>query len=143
AALLAVVETDVLVYHDTLRERVYAALLDLPSVRHLVAVGEPRAAEGAVPDHALEDLINGASPIRGEGPSADDLLVWCTGGTTGMPKGVEWHQGTLLQAGLVAYGALEGSSPPASLAEVADRARERQARGVAPVVLLTSPLVHA
>ncbi len=80
--------------------------------------------------------------------SGDDLLLWYTGGTTGLPKGVLWHQGTLLGYGLIAAYALQDETPPAtdeadSLDQLVDDVRRWRARGTPLVSLLTTPLVHA
>ncbi len=75
--------------------------------------------------------------------SGDDLLLWYTGGTTGLPKGVLWHQGTLLGYGLIAAYALQGETPTDSVDQLIDDVRRWRARGTPLVSLLTTPLVHA
>ena len=75
--------------------------------------------------------------------SGDDLLLWYTGGTTGLPKGVLWHQGTLLGYGLIAAYALQGETPTDSIDQLVDDVRRWRARGTPLVSLLTTPLVHA
>ena len=58
----------------------------------LIAVDDgsdaPRLA-GAV---ALEDALAQGDPDRRIAGSPDDLIMYCTGGTTGRPKGVLWRQ---------------------------------------------------
>jgi acyl-CoA synthetase (AMP-forming)/AMP-acid ligase II len=75
-----------------------------------------------------------AGPVRAPwGRSPDDQIFIYTGGTTGMPKGVMWRQGTLT-------GARPAPGTPAaeSLAEVATTLA-----GTGPVVLPACPLMHA
>ena len=74
-------------------------------------------------------------PVRGPwGRSPDDQIFIYTGGTTGMPKGVMWRQGTL--------GSSQPTStappPPETLDEVAT-----QLSANPPVVLPACPLMHA
>ena len=65
----------------------------LPKLRQLttlVQVGDEPLLEGAV---SYEDALAGAAdtpPAVDRSP--DDLYILCTGGTTGMPKGVLWRQ---------------------------------------------------
>jgi acyl-CoA synthetase (AMP-forming)/AMP-acid ligase II len=71
----------------------------LPLLEHLIAIEDgsgTRLPPGAV---AYEEALAGASPERDFGPrSDDDLYVLYTGGTTGMPKGVMWHQADVFRA---------------------------------------------
>ena len=100
-------DAEVLVYHRSLRDR--------------VAGVRERACRGCVTSIELDD-DGGDSDVRGapaHAPaghraserSGDDLLLWYTGGTTGLPKGVLWHQGTLLGYGLIAAYALQDETP--------------------------------
>jgi 3-oxocholest-4-en-26-oate---CoA ligase len=75
--------------------------------------------------------------------SGDDLLLWYTGGTTGLPKGVMWSQGTLLRYAVTGGYASQGLTPPATLAEAGPAAAALRTRGTAQVQLPTTPLVHA
>ena len=67
-----------------------AVLPDLPNLKTLIQVGDEPLLEGAI---SYEDALADASP---KAPtvdrSPDDLYILCTGGTTGMPKGVLWRQ---------------------------------------------------
>jgi hypothetical protein len=72
-----------------------------------------------------------------------DLLFMYTGGTTGLPKGVLWKQGTLLRYGIAATYGMDGEAEPDALDSLAADAGRRRYAGCAVVPLLTSPLVHA
>ncbi|QYG93369.1 AMP-binding protein [Iamia sp. SCSIO 61187] len=76
------------------------------------------------------------------GRSGDDRYLLYTGGTTGMPKGVEWRHEDILFAALGAgrgAAVLAGTEPdvPATPTELVDRAHEGRARAVT-----ASPLIH-
>jgi fatty-acyl-CoA synthase len=74
-------------------------------------------------------------PVRAPwGRSPDDQIFIYTGGTTGMPKGVMWRQGTITGAPPTPGTA----PPPSSLSDVAEPLPDR-----APVVLPACPLMHA
>ena len=118
----------------------FTALVDavrsrVPNVRLWVRVGDSDGCPSwAV---AYEQLATASivRPVRASwGRSPDDQIFIYTGGTTGMPKGVMWRQGTLTGA-----PATPGTAPPpSSLSDVAAGLPER-----APVVLPACPLMHA
>ena len=130
-------DAEVLVYHRSLRDRVDAARARMPGVRHTIEIDE------APGDSEYEELVRTHEPAERIERSGDDLLLWYTGGTTGLPKGVLWHQGTLLGYGLIAAYALQDETPSETLDELIDDVRRWRARGTPLVSLLTTPLVHA
>jgi 3-oxocholest-4-en-26-oate---CoA ligase len=145
ASLLDNADADVLLYHRSLAERVEAVRRRLPKLRVLVELADdgastPPELDGAI---AYDELVaHGPAAPRIE-RSGDDLLFWYTGGTTGLPKGVMWHQGTLAAYGLRGAYTLQDATPPETAAGVAGDAARFRARGTAPVQLPASPLVHA
>lgn len=142
-ALLSNADAEVLVYHRALAEQVASARHRLPRLRALVELDDG-AATPAVPGAvAYEELVGSSAPAPRVERSGDDLLLWYTGGTTGLPKGVLWRQGTLLEYGSVYAAGLIGHPAPTSVADAAACARELLASDSVPVVLLTTPLVHA
>jgi acyl-CoA synthetase (AMP-forming)/AMP-acid ligase II len=79
-----------------------------------------------------EEALAASSPARDFPPrSGQDLYLLYTGGTTGMPKGVLWHQAEILSGSL---GDLDGAR---TAAEVAERARQGRDRA-----LPACPLMH-
>ena len=123
-------DAEVLVYHASLRERVLDARERMPRLRHLIEVDD---------DHGESDYerqLRTHDPTPRIDRSGDDLLLWYTGGTTGLPKGVLWHQGTLLGYGLIAAYALQDETPTDSVDRAHRRraplARPRHAAGLAP-----------
>jgi fatty-acyl-CoA synthase len=132
-------DAEVLVHHRSLRDRVDAARDRMPGVRHTVEIDD----DGG--DSEYEALLRAHAPAPRIQRSGDDLLLWYTGGTTGLPKGVLWHQGTLLGYGLIAAYALQDETPPdpGSLDQLIADVRRWRERGTPLVSLLTTPLVHA
>ncbi len=122
-----------------------ATLADAPLIRHVLVVAEP--AGGPVAEVALpagvtradyETALADASPERGfDQRSADDRFVIYTGGTTGLPKGVNWRHEDFFFAAL--SGANTAGPPRRSLTEVVEAA---VANDNAPVFLLIPPLMH-
>ena len=130
-------DAEVLVFHRSLRDRVDAARDRMPNLRHTVEIDD----DGG--DSEYEALLRTHRPAPRIARSGDDLLLWYTGGTTGLPKGVLWHQGTLLGYGLIAAYALQDETPTDSLDQLVDDVVRWHKRGTPLVSLLTTPLVHA
>ena len=141
-ALLANADARALVFHASLAGRVAAVTRRLPKLRVLIQVDD--GAPGDVPGAMDYDAAIAASdPAARIARSGDDVVIWYTGGTTGLPKGVLWHQGTLLDYGNAYAAALLDAPAPGTAADAARAAQERHATGENPVVLLPTPLVHA
>jgi 3-oxocholest-4-en-26-oate---CoA ligase len=138
-------DAEVLVHHRSLRDRVDAARDRMPGVRLTIEIDDVEPDRAG--DSEYEALLRAQAPAPRIERSGDDLLLWYTGGTTGLPKGVLWHQGTLLGFGLIAAYALQDETPPASDADTVDQLIDDvcrwHARGTPLVSLLTTPLVHA
>ena len=148
-ALLADADAAALVFSGGLAANVVHAAAALPSLRLLVRVGP-------APDLALPEagLVRNAPELAGlyaataprppqPRPSADDLFMY-TGGTTGKPKGVIWHQSQLfgsMSAGLL--GRLGVTEPPATVAELVAIVKSARASDRSPVALSAVPLMHA
>ncbi len=130
-------DAEVLVYHRSLRDRVLEARDRMPGVRHVVEVDDDHG------DSDYERLVRDHEPAPRVERSGDDFLLWYTGGTTGLPKGVLWHQGTLMGYGLIAAYALQDETPTDSVTQLIDDVRRWRERGTPLVSLLTTPLVHA
>jgi acyl-CoA synthetase (AMP-forming)/AMP-acid ligase II len=111
-------------------------LLVLDDVVAEVGDAEPVDLPGAV---AYEDALAAASPERivTEGRSGDDEYLMYTGGTTGMPKGVQWRQED-------AFFACIGGGDPMRLAGPVDTPGEMQERVVTAFTYFpVAPLMHA
>ncbi|MGE2712729.1 acyl-CoA synthetase [Mycolicibacterium litorale] len=77
-----------------------------------------------------EALTEGAAP-QDISPSPDDLVMMCTGGTTGRPKGVLWRQ-------CDTYVVSMNGADHADTAEIAEKVRH-----AGPPWFAVSPLMHA
>ncbi|HEX5588474.1 MAG TPA: AMP-binding protein [Acidimicrobiia bacterium] len=143
-ALLDNADAEVVVYHEALADRVAAALPHLPKVRMLIGIDDDTDDVVAVP-RALgyRTVVATHDPAPRIARDGHDHLLWYTGGTTGLPKGVVWEQGTLLRYGLAYTAALTDRPTPTTVAEVADAARALVDEGRQLVTLLTTPQVHA
>lgn len=89
--LLDYVKPRAVIYHRGLGAK-FADVLTGAGIDVLVSVDDGSdAAElpGAV---SLDDALAQGDTDHGAAPSPDDLLMICTGGTTGRPKGVLWRQ---------------------------------------------------
>ena len=118
-------DAEVLVYHCSLRDRVEDARDRMPGVRHVIEIDDDHG------DSGYEQLLRDHEPAARIERSGDDTLLWYTGGTTGLPKGVLWHQGTLLGYGLIAAYAPAGRDA-GPVRRAADRRRDALARAVLP-----------
>lgn len=131
ADLLDYVKPRAVIYHRALGAK-FADVLPSGGADLLIEVDDgsdaPRLA-GAVP---LEDAIAQGDPDRRIAGSPDDLIMYCTGGTTGRPKGVLWRQSDTYVSSMV--GADHGSAT-----EIHDRVRGNEGSPWFAV----SPLMHA
>ena len=92
-------DAEALVFHTSLGERVARVMERAPKVKLWVEVDDGGdSIPGAL---AFEDLIAGHDPAKRIKRAPDDLYMLYTGGTTGMPKGVMYDIGGMMQ-GLMA-----------------------------------------
>src|SRR5215217_2436560 len=99
--LLADSGATALIYHASFAPRVADVLPQLPHLRVLIQIADGSGNDlvhGAVDYESI--VRSGVAVLPPEEPSADDLYVLYTGGTTGMPKGVLWRQGDIYPAAL-------------------------------------------
>ena len=136
-------ESEVLLYHASLADRVEGIVDLVPSLKHLICVndiGSAFATPEGQSDYAA--AVSSAVPAPRIQRSGDDILFLYTGGTTGMPKGVMWRHvdlfGALASSG---YQAL-GLPMPANEAEVGATARLLNEEGKSPTNLCAPPLMH-
>lgn len=93
ADLLAYLKPRAVIYHRSLGTKFADVLADgVAEVLISVDDGDVVDLPGSV---RLEDALAQGGTDHDVNPSPDDLLMVCTGGTTGRPKGVMWRQGDI------------------------------------------------
>ena len=91
ADLLDYVKPRVVIYHRSLGAR-FADVLPPESADLLISVDDGSGATDLPGAITLDDALAQGDPDRVIPTSPDDLIMYCTGGTTGRPKGVLWRQ---------------------------------------------------
>ncbi|MUL80765.1 MULTISPECIES: acyl-CoA synthetase [unclassified Mycolicibacterium] len=126
ADLLAYLNPRAVIYHRSLGVK----FADVLRAEVLISVDDGGGAElpGSV---TLEDALAQGNTDHGVTPSPDDLLMVCTGGTTGRPKGVMWRQGDI-------YVSSMNGADHDQVSEIHDKV----ANG-GPPWFAVSPLMHA
>jgi fatty-acyl-CoA synthase len=95
AYLIDNADAEVIVFHSSLGERVANVRERLPKLKLLIEVNDDgEHVDGAV---TFDELMSAHEAQVRQDRSGDDLYMLYTGGTTGMPKGVMFHQDELVQ----------------------------------------------
>ena len=140
--LLDNADTEALVFHSSLGDRVARVVADLPRLRLLVEVNDGEGVgqvDGAV---RYEDALAAHEPAPPIARAEDDIYMLYTGGTTGMPKGVMYAVGGMTQGLIAASYPAVGLAPPTTADEIPDLVRGLHAAGTTPVVIPACPLMH-
>lgn len=133
-------DTEILLFHGSLADRVGAVRDMAPRLRAVVQVddGSPHL-DGAL---RYEDLIAENDPAARIDRSGDDLYILYTGGTTGMPKGVMWRHDDLFGSLAPTVYPLAGFEIPTDAVSAGRLAADFLSSGRAPVQIPASPLMH-
>ncbi len=109
AYLYASLDLRVLVYDTAFSADVADTLARAPTLSLLIHVGENDLIKHS---QAYESLLaTGATTLNDPERSGRDINMLCTGGTTGMPKGVMWPHESLFMAALGGGGIYFGRPP--------------------------------
>lgn len=130
AELLAYVKPRAVIYHRSLGAK-FADVLSPATADLLISVDDGSDAPllpGAV---TLDEALALGDVDQDVAPSPDDLLMICTGGTTGRPKGVMWRQGDI-------YVSSMNGADHDTVGEIHDKVRH-----AGPPWFAVSPLMHA
>jgi len=142
--LLEQAEARVLVHHATFASRVAPAIAALPGLRLVIEVdnlGGTRSPDAGTSGY--EELIAGTGPApRIERPGSDVFLSF-TGGTTGLPKGVEYVVGNSVNNTDVLARLNLGITELDWSAPSIERARQLRESYPPPVALPASPMMHS
>jgi acyl-CoA synthetase (AMP-forming)/AMP-acid ligase II len=128
--LLEYVRPRGIIYHRSLGAR-FAAVLPPQGAELLVSIDDDSGTPvlpGAVP---LDDALARGETDHCVAASPDDLIMMCTGGTTGRPKGVLWRQSDMYVLSML-------GADHACAAEIHDKVRR-----TGPAWFAVSPLMHA
>ncbi len=131
ADLLDYVKPRAVIFHRALGAK-FADVLGSLGADLLISVDDGSDAPRIPGCVDLDDAVAQGDPHRRIVGSPDDLIMYCTGGTTGRPKGVLWRQSDTYVSSMV--GA-DHQSP----AEIQDKVR----RNEGPPWFAVSPLMHA
>jgi acyl-CoA synthetase (AMP-forming)/AMP-acid ligase II len=135
-------DSEVVVYQACYAPRIEAIRARLPNVHTYIRVDDDSSlsVEG---DVELEQIISSHQPMARISRSEDDLYMFYTGGTTGMPKGVMYTCGEFSLGLTVGWVALAGmEAPPASPEALAEASAALYASGNQVISLVTCPLMH-
>jgi fatty-acyl-CoA synthase len=94
AELLDYVKPRAVIYHRSLGAK-FADVLPPGTADLLISVDDGSDATLLAGAITLEDALAAGTADQDVPTSPDDLLMICTGGTTGRPKGVMWRQGDI------------------------------------------------
>ncbi|WP_204806807.1 acyl-CoA synthetase [Mycobacterium riyadhense] len=130
ADLLAYVKPRGIVYHRSLGAK-FADVLPCEGAESLISVDDGSDFAELAGAVAFEDALAQGGSDHGNTPLPDDVLMICTGGTTGRPKGVMWRQADI-------YVASMNGDDHAAVDEIHQRARN-----AGPPWFAVSPLMHA
>ena len=140
-------DSEVVVFHSSLADRVARVRERLPHVKRWIVVddendgGGPGAAEAAAWAERYEDVIAASEPAPRIERAATDIGMTYTGGTTGMPKGVMSGIGSGVLVQLATLPPLLGF-PAKTPEDVAALGPELAAAGKRPSTIVACPLMH-
>lgn len=130
ADLLGYLRPRGVIYHRSLGAK-FAATLAQAGVELLISIDDGSDAPELAGAMTLDDALSAGSDADAPAGSPDDLLMICTGGTTGRPKAVLWRQSDIYVSSMV-------GADHADAAEIHQKVRDAGAPWFA-----LSPLMHA
>jgi 3-oxocholest-4-en-26-oate---CoA ligase len=130
ADLLEYVGPRAIIYHRSLGAR-FADVLPPDGTELLLSIDDGSGAPELPGAVSLDDALAAAGPDVQPVGSPDDLIMMCTGGTTGRPKGVLWRQSDMYVLSMV-------GADHDSVTEIHDKVRNG-----GPPWFAVSPLMHA
>jgi acyl-CoA synthetase (AMP-forming)/AMP-acid ligase II len=132
-------DSEALVFHTSLGDRVARVMDRCPDVKLWIGVDDG----GELPDGAVryEDVLAASDPAKRIARSPDDVYMLYTGGTTGMPKGVMYDMGGMLQGFIQLGFPILGLGLP-DVNEIAGLARTQWEKGAALTAIPGCPMMH-
>ncbi|OBF59099.1 acyl-CoA synthetase [Mycolicibacterium monacense] len=128
--LLSYLRPRAVVFHRSLGAK-FADVLPRAGVEVMISIDDGSEAPEPAGAVALEDALAQGDTDRPVTPSPDDVMMICTGGTTGRPKGVMWRQSDT-------YVVSMNGADHDSVTEIHDKVQH-----AGPPWFAVSPLMHA
>jgi fatty-acyl-CoA synthase len=143
--LLENADVEALVFHSSLGDRVARVRGRLPKLRLLVEVDDGPAADGSAHVDgavAYDEIQSSTAPAERIEPAGDEMYIFYTGGTTGMPKGVMYPMADFTRFFLSSYPPMIGQSPITDPSVLPGQARASVDSGMPLVAMSAPPLMH-
>jgi len=134
-------DSEAIIFHSSLGERVARVAERLPRLKVLIEVDDGGA--GNVPNaQAYDDVIASNEPMERIERSEDDLYMLYTGGTTGMPKGVMYDMGGMTRGFVMLGLPMLGLAAPDDASEIGTMIATASENGSTLVSIPAAPLMH-
>ena len=134
-------DSEAIIFHSSLGERVARVAVRLPKLKLLIEVDDGGA--GQVPNAvAYDDVIATNEPMERIERSEDDLYMLYTGGTTGMPKGVMYDMGGMTRGFVMLGLPMLGLAAPNDADEIGEMIAGASENGSTLVSIPAAPLMH-
>jgi fatty-acyl-CoA synthase len=134
-------DAEALFFHSSLGDRVARVVDRLPKLKLLVEVSDDgeHHVVSAVP---YNTLVADYDPMPRITRDEDDIYMLYTGGTTGMPKGVMYQMGSLVEGFVNGGLAFIGMTPPAEISQLGITVRDAHSNGIRPITIPGCPIMH-
>jgi len=134
-------DAEALFFHSSLGDRVARVVDRLPKLKLLIEVSDDgeHHVVSAVP---YNTLVADYDPMPRITRDEDDIYMLYTGGTTGMPKGVMYQMGSLVEGFVNGGLAFIGMTPPAEISQLGTTVRDAHANGIRPITIPGCPIMH-
>ena len=134
-------DAEALFFHSSLVDRVARVVDRLPKLKLLVEVSDD-GEHHVVTAIPYTTLLADYDPMPRITRDEDDIYMLYTGGTTGMPKGVMYQMGSLVDGFVNGGLAFIGMTPPAEISQLGTTVRDAHASGIRPITIPGCPIMH-
>ena len=134
-------DAEALFFHSSLGDRVARVVDRLPKLKLLVEVSDD-GEHHVVTAIPYNTLLADYDPMPRITRDEDDIYMLYTGGTTGMPKGVMYQMGSLVDGFVNGGLAFVGMTPPADISQLGTTVRDAHASGIRPITIPGCPIMH-
>lgn len=134
-------DAEALFFHSSLGDRVARVVDRLPKLKLLVEVSDD-GEHHVVTAIPYNTLLADYDPMPRITRDEDDIYMLYTGGTTGMPKGVMYQMGSLVEGFVNGGLAFIGMTPPADISQLGTTVRDAHASGIRPITIPGCPIMH-